>query len=384
MLFGLLGKKDVEVEPVEVSDDTQLFQTGAQLLEPHQKLMNHIRRLSSASSDGFDLYYLPVIERFAESMQLMPVATEGQFSKLGGAIEKSLLLIVQSLRVRQAYLLPSGSTAEHIAKTKELWTYAVFLSALFHRCGQGFYDFELVSFNKKNKQNEVRYWPGISQIDETMCFYKIRTLENKTKKLQRLFPIVVLPTWLGPKSLNWLLSNDNVMETLLAYMAGGTLDENNDLMAIIKKANQHISKSEPTVKAVQDTSNEDEELDDIDLAPLAVEETINTAAEEHVENEEEVLAAAEETNIDWLDRPVEDLFNKILDDLKGSEDTDQLITFNSGSMTILYPAGLKAYTKSPSELKMKLKATLFWDGESKGGLDKNSKKTITLKKPAQH
>lgn len=388
MFFGILKKKPIIDEPIEVSEDTQVFQTGAQLLEPHQKLMNHIRRLSSASKDGFELYYLPVIERFAESMQLMPVATEGEFSKLGGAIEKSLLLVVQSLRVRQAYLLPSGSTAEHIAKTKELWTYAVFLGALFHRCGQGFYDFELVSFNKKNKQNEGRYWPGISELDESMCFYKIRKLDNTTKRLERLFPIVVLPNWLGPKSMNWLLTNDHVMETLLAYMAGGTLDEVNDLTEIIKKANTHINKTEPSIKIVTEASNVDpDEVDDPDNIEAAIavdEQPQNSATAVQSEDKESEAVSADASDTDWLDRPVEDLFEKILDDLKEGVHTEQLITYNTGSLMITYPAGLKVYTKSPSELKMKLKATLFWDGESKGGLDKKNKKIITIKKPAQH
>jgi len=361
MLKRLLGKR-VHVKPEVVTTPTGMlvFHTGCELLKPHAKLLNHIKRLSSASKHGFDMYYLPVIERFAESLQQLPVASEGQFSRLGGMIEKSLLLIIESLRVRQGYLLPVGSKAEEIAKKKELWTYAVFVGALVHRCGQGYYEFEMVLFNKEEKGLNERYWPGFSQVKPDFCFYKIRQLNNETKKLERYFPLMMLRTWLGDEGTNWLLSDDLAMEALLSLMVGGELDDKNTLSEIIRKGYAHLTKG----------SNNNYPLED-SVEPAPPEE-----AHMEVSCADDNPGPLQESEVDWINETPERFIAKLVSDIRSNNLPLENFKEENGLVKVRYPLGLKKYTKSPSEMRMHLRGSVLCLAEEK--IDFNNEKNVKV------
>jgi len=381
-------------EEIAVPEDMHEFQTGRALLEPHTKLINHIKRLSSASSDGFNTYYLPTIERYVEAMQLLPVATEGPFSKLGGMVEKSLLLIIESLRVRQGYLLPIGSTAEEISKTKELWTYAVFIGALVHRCGQGIYEFEMVFFDKRGKPLGDRYWPGISKLDPEFSYYKIKRLDNTTKKLERQFPLILLSSWLGEGGINWMLSNNIALESLLSSMVGGDLDDKNALSEIIKKAYAHLTKGEQNVYSLDGLSTKDDAKqpvpeilkESVSKQPIIESEAMATVIEEELPMTDESGAilgnqepGKEGGNVDWLDAAPEKFMVKLLSDLKGGGLPKSDFDSSDGVINIRYPQGLKRYTVSPSDMRMKLKQSVIWGSEGKISLNnEKAVKVITL------
>lgn len=270
-------KKEKIITKVATPKGMDKVRSASELLAQHEKLLGHIRRLSAASSHGFDKYYLPVIERFVEAIQLMPGPKSGGFEKTGGMIEKALLLVIESLKIRQGYLLPVGSTAEEIARTKELWTYVAFVGALVHRMGHGLYEFEMIFFNGQGEQREGRYWPVITPIDKEFCFYRFRKLENIHSKSERYLPILLLRSLLGMESFNWILTNDKTLEELLSFMVGGSLDDKNALSEIIRKAHSYLQENgmeTPKLEGVEPVETKADENKETELSSVDDEQTV--------------------------------------------------------------------------------------------------------------
>ena len=373
---------------------TYKYQTGAELLVPHTKLINHIKRLSSASTGGFGLYYLPTIERFVETMQLLPVATEGPFSKLGGMVEKSLLLVIEALRVRQGYLLPVGSTAEEIARTKELWTYTIFVGALVHRCGQALFEMEMVFFNKSGKKKDERFWSGISEIDEEYCYYKIRKLDNSTKKLERYFPLVILRQWMGHETTSWMMSNNLAMDSLLSFMVGGSLDDKNSVSEIIQKANEHLMRVSLSKHQLTDvveidrtqTSNEKKLEEPAEIPPVTSEtEPPQIESEPEYLEQEPALAPfydeIEQTKTEgeghWLDTPADQFMKLLATDINEEKVIAENVRVEGSRILVRYPHGFQPYTESPSKIRRQLNGTMYWLGEEQKWMGQTGR-TVTL------
>lgn len=414
MIFQLFKKKanPVDQEDTVLKDGMYRYESGAQLLISHNKLINHIRRLSSASSSGFDCYYLPVLERYAESMQVIPVSVDGPFAKRGGAIEKSLLLAVESLRVRQGCLLPVGSTAEEIAKTKELWTFAVFIGALLHRVGQNIYEYEMVFFDSKERRRDDRFWPGISKFDDAYPNIRIRKRTNELKKLERHAPLLMLRHWLGEDSFDWLMSNDKVMDSLLSCMIGGNLDDKNPLSDIIQKGYAHVIKKSngvlnseqpivdlnetvPNVKEVEQvhepvvveiTQTEPDKVKAINDKPVikvVEKQTPKDLPKAQVSVKKEVIEPGKAPDVveqiveQKSEKPTAEQFiAKIKCDIDSGKLKNKWISVKGERVDIVYPMGLKDYTTVASELRMELKSTIYWIEERKSGAGLNQRTLV--------
>ncbi len=113
-------------------------QSAASLLATprRQKLLENIWQRTSLSRRQFAALYLAPLERYAELVQQFPASESHHHAYPGGMLDHGLEVVAYALKMRQSYLLPSGTTPEDQAVQSEAWTAAAAYAALLHDVGK--------------------------------------------------------------------------------------------------------------------------------------------------------------------------------------------------------------------------------------------------------
>ncbi|WP_073664191.1 MobH family relaxase [Pseudomonas aeruginosa] len=101
-----------------------------------KKLLEHIWQRTSLSRKQFAALYLAPLERYAELVQQFPASESHHHAYPGGMLDHGLEVVAYALKLRQSYLLPSGTTPEDQAAQSEAWTAAAAYAALLHDIGK--------------------------------------------------------------------------------------------------------------------------------------------------------------------------------------------------------------------------------------------------------
>lgn len=80
----------------------------------------------------------PVIESFAEFVQLLPDLTSSSHCGAGGILRHALERVSVALDYRRGQILPPNAAPESLGEQAHRWTYAVFIAALLHGIDQSF------------------------------------------------------------------------------------------------------------------------------------------------------------------------------------------------------------------------------------------------------
>ena len=78
----------------------------------------------------FALAARPLIDGFAEFVQLLPAVASAHFGRAGGQLQRGLTTALRALDRRRGQILPRGAAPEVIGAQAHRWTYAVFAAAL--------------------------------------------------------------------------------------------------------------------------------------------------------------------------------------------------------------------------------------------------------------
>ncbi|MBV6791639.1 MobH family relaxase [Xanthomonas euvesicatoria] len=101
-----------------------------------KKLQEHIWQRTSLSRKQFAALYLGPLERYAELVQQFPASESHHHAYPGGMLDHGLEIVAYALKLRQSYLLPTGTTPEDQAAQSEAWTAAAAYAALLHDIGK--------------------------------------------------------------------------------------------------------------------------------------------------------------------------------------------------------------------------------------------------------
>lgn len=81
-------------------------------------------------ADVFDHAVRPLIDGYAEFVQLLPVAESRRYGEPGGQLYRAMAMALRALDHRRGHILPRGAPPEIIGAQAHRWTYAVFAAAL--------------------------------------------------------------------------------------------------------------------------------------------------------------------------------------------------------------------------------------------------------------
>lgn len=88
-------------------------------------------------AESFALAARPLIDGYAEFVQLRPMPGSGRYGGPGGQLQRGLATALRALDHRRGQILPRNAPPEILGALAHRWTYAVFAAALLHDVGAG-------------------------------------------------------------------------------------------------------------------------------------------------------------------------------------------------------------------------------------------------------
>lgn len=186
-----------------------------------QRLLEHIWQRTSLSRRQFASLYLEPLERYAELVQQFPASENHHHAYPGGMLDHGLEIVAYALKLRQSYLLPTGTTPEDQVVQSEAWTAAVAYAALLHDIGKVAVDLHI----ERADGGPWHPWHG-----PLRHAYRFRYCQDREYRLHSAATGLLYRQVLDGEILDWLSTYPSPWSALLYVLAGqyehaGTLGE---------------------------------------------------------------------------------------------------------------------------------------------------------------
>ena len=195
--------------------------TAKQLLAEGTRpgLLRQIDRLLSVPRSHLEPLFHATILNYARFVQQLPASEAHHHAGAGGMLDHGLEVLTNALALRRGYLLPQGAEPERLARTQDLWTYAVFTAALLHDVGKVAVDQRVLLFNKR--RHPLGTWdPWRGPMDQAAAWYQVEFVRDRRHGLhERVAPL--LAGFIVPVTgLSWLASDRDVLAAWAATIGG--------------------------------------------------------------------------------------------------------------------------------------------------------------------
>lgn len=215
-------KKKTPIEKKEIRSlppHAHPFRSATELLEPYSQYLKTLKSDTDATKDYFDDYYLPVIHRTVEMLQLRPYGHSGDYSRVGGAIDLIIKRSAMTLKIRKSLMMPPHADAEEIAFKQALWTFGAFVTAIAKDLGGILLATELISYTSKN-EDQGREWIGwYHDLDKT-SHYKMREVKGIGRGLSQTSSVMLLSQIVPRKGLEWIYRDLSLLDHILDMISG--------------------------------------------------------------------------------------------------------------------------------------------------------------------
>ena len=227
-MLRLFQRKRLSLAPTTLSTEGK----GKGLIQPEsattllstprrQRLLEHIWQCTSLSRKQFASLYLKPLERYAELVQQFPASENHHHAYPGGMLDHGLEIVAYALKLRQSYLLPTGTTPEDQVVQAEAWTAAVAYAALLHDIGKVAVDLHV----ERADGSPWHPWHG-----PLRHAYRFRYRQDREYRLHSAATGLVYRQVLDGEILDWLSTYPSPWSALLHVLAGqyehaGTLGE---------------------------------------------------------------------------------------------------------------------------------------------------------------
>lgn len=176
-----------------------------------QRLLEHIWQRTSLSRKQFTSLYLAPLERYAELVQQFPASESHHHAYPGGMLDHGLEIVAYALKLRQSYLLPTGTTPEDQVVQAEAWTAAIAYAALLHDIGK-------VAVDLHVEYGDGSHWhPWHGPVARP---YRFRYRQDREYRLHSAATGLLYRQVLDCEILDWLSSYPPLWSALLYVLAG--------------------------------------------------------------------------------------------------------------------------------------------------------------------
>ncbi|WP_071932432.1 MobH family relaxase [Candidatus Thiodiazotropha endoloripes] len=211
-------------------------QAATDLLRRYQPQLSRIRQLTSIPDGHYNKLYNDLIQRLAELVQLLPASEAHHHAHAGGLLQHSLETAEAALRIRQSYLLPQGGIPEQQSMKADLYTYAVFTSALLHDIGKPLAD-QLIHIH--HSDGHVDEWAPLGGPMPIGSRYSITFRRDRKYQIHEKLPLLLVQWTIPIEGQVWLNSDLSLLEQWTEALSGSNIDDANAISEIIKKADQY-------------------------------------------------------------------------------------------------------------------------------------------------
>lgn len=176
-----------------------------------QRLLEHIWQRTSLSRRQFATLYLAPLERYTELVQQFPASESHHHAYPGGMLDHGLEIVAYALKLRQSYLLPTGTPPEDQAVQAEIWTAATAYAALLHDIGK-----IAVDLHVETADGRIWHpWHGPLSLP-----YRFRYRQDREYRLHNAATGLLYNRVLDQEILDWLSVYPEAWSALLYVLAG--------------------------------------------------------------------------------------------------------------------------------------------------------------------
>ena len=168
----------------------------------------------------FDSAVRPVIEGYAEYVQLLPAGSSGE-APTGTLLVQALEALLRALDYRRGQILPRDAPPEVIGAQMHRWTYAVFIAALLYDIDGAMAERAVTICCADGKK--ARWTPRLGSMRECgTCSYRVERMgqgaaaTDSSKELLLLLLDRLVPSAV----LEWLTADPEPMRELRDFLAG--------------------------------------------------------------------------------------------------------------------------------------------------------------------
>ena len=203
-------------------------------------------------AEVFDLAARPLINGYAEFVQLLPVAGSRRYGEPGGQLHRALATALRALDHRRGQILPRGAPPEIIGAQAHRWTYAVFAAALLRDAARVCAGLKVWAASGTvlpelwDPTVGSLFVCGAQHYAVELASPEVSAVECDGKAAAQVFERCVPPI-----ILSWLLEDAGLMAELLAVL-GGRADPASAIAELVRlaatgpgKASKPVAEPEP-------------------------------------------------------------------------------------------------------------------------------------------
>lgn len=208
--------------------DLLLIQTADDLLntENNLVLIEMVKSLIKPSN-RFDNFYLPVIKKYAEFVQNIPLKQCGISNQKISFLERGLERSTRTLTLCLKYFFPEDINFSNISDKDELWLYTAFTAALFLDIGKLFVKYSIMIYHEEEYPLKIwepykgsllgqGYYYGIDYIKENFGNLENSTTPILARQILDSASNIILQT----EGFNWIASDLRVLEAWIDLLSG--------------------------------------------------------------------------------------------------------------------------------------------------------------------
>lgn len=220
-----------EGELPALDSDSLIKRTGTRYL------FEALRAKLGFPPEMFDASVRPVIEAFAEFVQLLPASESHHHAEPGGLFTHTMQVVGFALDYRRGQILPKGAPPEAIGEQAHRWTYAVFVAALLHDVGKPIADLRV--HVRKGASASEPWSPlagSMAACGATSYRVEFAARESRQYELHKKMPVLLLNRFVPAWILGWLSADGGLLRELFSHLAGEKAAQEGMLHQLVSRA----------------------------------------------------------------------------------------------------------------------------------------------------
>lgn len=182
-------------------------------------LLEQIRQRMGFTPENFSRDVQPLLDAFAEFVQLLPASESHHHAQPGGLLVHLLEVAAHALHFRDAYKLPMGVAPEEQTRLAARYTYAVLVASLLHDIGKPVTD---VLVQVHTAAGSAKPWVplGGTMQEQGGEWYVVHFPDHKDYRKHERLSLPLLRTLVPGQALAWIGEHPPLMEELFDYLGG--------------------------------------------------------------------------------------------------------------------------------------------------------------------
>jgi integrating conjugative element relaxase (TIGR03760 family) len=206
-------------------------------------LVDTLRTKFGLPAEVFEQTVQPVIEAYAEFVQLLPASESDHHAEPGGLFTRGMEIVGLALDYRRGQILPPNAAPEAIGERAHRWTYAVFVAALLHDVGKPIARLRVMM---RDAQGSTELWSPLADSlgKRGARSYRVEFVERGTPQgeLHQKLPLLLLNRIVPAPILGWLVTDAALARELWAFLSGEPAEHEGAIGALVLRAHRELGR----------------------------------------------------------------------------------------------------------------------------------------------